>query len=362
MEQVDLRTGGQRAKGARRPHRVRGILAISVAAAAICAAGPASASSSTHDAPSRHGIIVWTDRTDAGDHLMIARADGSHRRSLTPVTPDEGDIDAQVSPDGRWVMYEHDNPQTSTLRLVHPDGTGAHDIPLPCTDPCIGISGGPTWLTNHRIAYVVVNGPIGADGNAASVAVFTARPDGSDVRRFSPKADEGRFEYSHLRLSPDRSYVTFRRGDLAVGRSALFRADPDGRHPHQLTSYALDADVNDLSKARRGPTKDLLVFESFGRGDAGKTFVDIATVPTTCGSLSDCASKTVWLTDNGATGRRNANPNWSPDGSSIVFTDRASVDISDAEIWTMRYLGGSRRQISMSPDFDFRPTWGVSRP
>ena len=110
----------------------------------------------------RDGIVVWTDRTDTGDHLMIARADGSHRRSLTPVTPDEGDIDAQVSPDGRWVMYEHDTPQTSTVRLVRPDGTGTHDIPLPCTGPCIGISGGPTWLTNHRIAYVVVNGPIDA--------------------------------------------------------------------------------------------------------------------------------------------------------------------------------------------------------
>lgn len=361
MDTIDVRIAGQPKSSLRRPYRGRGLVLVSVLAAAICGAGPASASVSTHDAdpPSTRGIIVWTDRTNAGDHLMIARADGTHRRSLTPVTPDEGDIDAQVSPDGRWVMFEHDNPQTFTVRLIHPDGTGAHDIPLPCTSPCIGISGGPTWLTNHRIAYVVVNGPISADGTAASVAVFTARPDGSDVRRFSPKADEGRFEYSHLRLSPDGSYVTFRRGDLAVGRSALFRADPDGRHPHQLTPYALDADVNDLSTARHGPTKDLLVFESFGRGDLDKTFVDIATVPATCGSLNDCASKIVWLTDNAATGRRNANPNWSPDGSSIVFTDRASIDINDAEIWTMRYLGTQRQRISNSPDFDFRPTWGV---
>lgn len=367
MARVDTRVAERRTTLARRPQRVRGLVAISVATAAICAAGPAAASVSTHgaDAPSADGIVVWTDRTDTGDHLMIARADGSHHRSLTPVTPDEGDIDAQVSPDGRWVMFEHDTPQPSTVRLVHPDGTGAHDIPLPCTGACIGISGGPTWLTNHRIAYVVVNGPVDDNGIAASVAVFTARPDGSDVRRFSPAADEGRFEYSHLRLSPDHSYVTFRRTDLVVGRSALFRADPDGRHPHQLTPYALDAEVNDLSTALRGPTKDLLVFESFGRGDPDKTFADIATVPTTCGSLKDCASKIVWLTDNAATGRRNANPNWSPDGSSIVFTDRASVDITDAEIWTMRYLGTQRQKISDSPDFDFRPTWGVragSRP
>jgi Tol biopolymer transport system component len=191
------------------------------------------------------------------------------------------------------------------------------------------------------------------------VVVFTARPDGSDIRRFSRRADEGRFEYSNLRLSPDQSYVTFRRTDLALGRSALFRADPDGQHPRQLTPFSLDAEVNDLSTARGGPTKDLLVFESFGRGDPDKTFVDIATVPTTCGSLAECTSKIVWLTDNAATGRRNANPQWSPDGSSLVFTDRPSIDVNDAEIWTMRYLGTQRRKISNSPDFDFRPTWGV---
>jgi Tol biopolymer transport system component len=160
-------------------------------------------------------------------------------------------------------------------------------------------------------------------------------------------------------VSPDHSYVTFRRTDLTIGRSALFRADPDGRHPHQLTPYALNAEVNDLSTARRGPTKSLLVFESYGRGDRDKTFVDIATVPTTCGSLADCTTKIVWLTDNAATGRRNANPQWSPDGSSIVFTDRASIDVNDVEIWTMRYLGTQRRKISNSPDFDFRPSWGV---
>jgi Tol biopolymer transport system component len=257
------------------------------------------------------------------------------------------------------VMFEHDTPQTSTVRLVRPDGSGAHDIPLPCNNPCIGLGGGPSWLTNHRISYVVVNGPIDAAGNAASVAIFTARPDGSDVQMFTPRAAEGRFEYSNMRLSPDHSYVTFRRTDLALGRSALFRADPDGRHPRQLTPFSLDAEINDLSTARHGPTKDLLVFESYGRGDPDKTFVDIATVPTTCRSLAECTSKIVWLTDNAATGRRNGNPQWSPDGSSLVFTDRASIDIKDVEIWTMRYLGTQRRKISNSPDFDFRPTWGV---
>ena len=159
--------------------------------------------------------------------------------------------------------------------------------------------------------------------------------------------------------------MTFRRTTSRSDGPRCSAQTPTGATRTSSPPYALNAEVNDLSTARRGPTKDLLVFESFGRGDPDKTFVDIATVPTSCGSLTDCTSKIVWLTDNAATGRRNANPNWSPDGSSIVFTDRASVDVTDAEIWTMRYLGTQRQKISDSPDFDFRPTWGVragSRP
>jgi Tol biopolymer transport system component len=358
MDTLDATTTGRRTSvPARRFRRARGLATVSVLTAAICAAAPASASASTGGAPSTRGVIVWTDRTDAGDHLMIARADGSHARTLTPVIPGESDIDAQISPDGRWVVYEHDTADTAVVRLVRPDGSDDHQVNIRCVDPCVAV-GQPTWLSNSRLAYIRVDGPFDT-GFAASGVLWTSRLDGSRERRFSEPGIDGHFEDTYLHVSADGSYVTFRRNNNALDKAALFRADPDGRHPHQLTPYALNAEVNDLSTARRGPTKDLLVFESFGRGASESTFVDIATVPTTCGSLADCTSKIVWLTDNAATGRRNANPQWSPDGSSIVFTDRASIDVNDAEIWTMRYLGTQRRKISNSPDFDFRPTWGV---
>lgn len=335
----------------------RVLVAASAAVAALCATVPASASAATGQGPSTRGVIVWTDRTGDGDHLMIARADGSHARSLSPVIPGEGDIDAQISPDGRWVAYEHDAGDTAELRLVRPDGRDDHRVDVGCVAPCVAVLT-PTWLSDDRLAFTLVDGPFDT-GNAVSAVLWTARPDGSQLRRFSQPGIDGTFEDYSARMSSDRTYVTFRRVRNDGFASALFRTDLDGGRVRQLTPFTLNADVYDLSTARSGPTQDLLVFESLGRGTSESIFADIATVPATCGSLADCTSKIVWLTDNAATGRRNANPNWSPDGSSIVFTDRAGVDDPDAEILTMRYLGTRRRTISNSPDFDFRPTWGV---
>jgi Tol biopolymer transport system component len=309
--------------------------------------------------PSTKGVIVWTNRASAGsEHLLIASADGSHQRSLTAALPDTGDIDAQISPTGSWIAYEHDTADTADVRLVRPDGTRDHVINVGCVDPCVAAAA-PTWLSNTRLAFVLVKGPFDPQtGNAASAVLWSSRLDGSDIRRLSQPGIDGTYEDAYVHVSPDRSYLTFQRRRNSDGQSALFRMTPRGTDLRQLTPWEIRAEVNDLSTARRGPTADLLVFESYGRGDPNATFVDIATVPTTCTSLANCTSKIRWLTDNKATGRRNANPQWSPDATSLVFTNRPNIVDQNADIWTMQYLGTERRKISTSVNFDYRPTWG----
>jgi hypothetical protein len=327
-------------------------------AAAIASAPTADASPHGADA-SKQGVIVWTTRADDGsEHLLIARGDGTHQRELTPSMPDTFDFDAQVAPRGTWVAYERDTPETATIRLVRPSGAGDHVVDVGCADPCAAVVG-PTWLSNKRLAFTKVIGPFDdVTGNAAAAVLFSSRLDGSDVRRLSPAGIDGAFEDGYLHVAPGRGYLTFMRRRNADGHTALFRMDLDGSDQRQLTPWAVSAEGNDLSTARSGPTKDLMVFESYGRGDRDLTFVDIATVPTTCRTLAACTARIRWITDNAATGRRNANPQWSPDGSSLVFTDRPSIDDPNAQIWTMRFGGGPRRLISTSPNFDYRPTWG----
>ncbi len=340
-------------------------IALSAVAALACStlvAPQASARDHHRNRPSTEGIIVWTTREASGsEHLMVAHADGSHQRVLTPELADTGDVDAQISPDGLWVAYEHDNADSGSVRLVRPDGRQDHEVDVGCSDPCVAAIG-PTWLTGARVSFALVDAPFGPpNDSAASAVLWTSRRDGTHVRRLSRPGIDGVYEDLWARRAPDGSYLTFLRRRNADLKSALFRMRPDGTNEQQLTPWDLSADVNDLSTARRGPTKDLLVFDSYARGGPETSYVDIGTVPATCPSLQACTASIRWLTDNGATGRRNANPQWSPDGTSLVFTDRAGPDEPNAEIWTMRYPGTDRRKISTSTNFDYRPTWGVRR-
>jgi hypothetical protein len=323
---------------------------------------PAVAQPPSHLHHAHGGVIVWTHRAAEGsEHLMIADADGRHPRQLTVPRPNTSDIDAQVSPDGRWIVFERnqDNLPRRPLHLVRPDGTDDHALNVGCTGKCFEAST-PTWLSNTRIAFQRVYGPIDKRGFAAAAPLYTARIDGTHIRRWSARRIDGKSEENGLRRSADGRYVTIRVLRLSDGRTALFRAAPDGTHRHQLTPWALRADVFDLSTARKGRTKDLVVFESYGRGTSEDTFVDIATVPATCRSLRACKSKLRWLTDNAATGRRNANPQWSPNGRNLAFTNRASFNNPNADVFRARYPLAHRRQITTSPAFDYRPAWGMS--
>ena len=306
--------------------------------------------------PSTSGLVVWTNRAaDGRERLMIAAADGTSRRTLTHPGRDTIDFDAQFSPDGRWIAYERDTPESATVRLVRPDGTDGHRLKVPCADPCVAVAG-PTWLSNHKLAVVRVLGPFDADENAAEALLWTVRPDGSRLKRLSPASAAGRFEDSYVHASGDGSYLVFMRRRLSDGSTALFRKDGHGLQ--RITPWGLGVEINDVSTAAGGPTRDLVVFEAYGRGDPDATFVDLGTVPATCSSPKACRQALVWLTDNGDSGRRNANPHWSPDGRNLVFTDRENIDTEDVEIWTMRYGGTVRRKISASPRFDYRPDWG----
>jgi hypothetical protein len=318
-----------------------------IAAALLALLVPASYAAAE---PSADGRIVWTNRAaDGRESLVIANADGTEQRALTHAGKGEYHVDAQFSPNGKWIAYEAGDEEGFEVRLIKPDGTQDHRLPVGCKDPCLGV-GAPTWISNKRLFFVKVKGPI-VDDAVAEALEWSVDIDGSDPFRMSDKRDAGKYEDSRAQVSPDGSF----------GKSTIMRVDVDGDDPAPILPWGLGVEIYDLSHATSGPTEGLVLFESYGRGDPDATFVDLGTVPWLCNGVKQCRKKIDWLTNNKASGRRNANPHWSPDGRDYVFTDRASIDTEDVQIWTTEYgtdEPGQSREISTSKRFDYRPDWG----
>jgi Tol biopolymer transport system component len=311
------------------------------------------------------GRIVWTQVLNdqfSRARIVSARPDGSGLRALTHPGPKAFDINAVISPDGSRVAFERDpSSGPAVVGLVGATGRGEHIVPVRCASPCAGVQD-PGWTPNgRRIVVTRVIGPFDqVNQSARSAVLYTARPDGSGMRRLSQRGIDGVYEDYHARFAASGKYLIFLRVRNRDLTAAVFRMRPDGSHVRRLTPWRLHADVPDLSLAAHGPTKDLVVFETFGAGPPPGAQQDIATVPATCHPLAACIRDIRYVTHNGAGPHTSFNPSWSPDGQQIAFTNAlfspSAPPIGD--IWTIRPNGHARQRVSHSPRFEFRPDWG----
>ena len=303
-------------------------------------------------------------RHDGGRaQIVSANPDGSQLLKVTGLAAGQFDIDPVFSPDGSQIAFHREHPESEVFEvgLIDADGENEEILDLGCTDPCFGDLM-PGWLPEgNGITYTPVIGPFeGPNESAAQAVLHTADTDGSDVERLSPAGIDGVFEDYHARYSRDGNYLVFvriRNDDLAVG---IFRMNADGTDVRRLTPWRLDADLSDLSLAAAGPTKNRVVFETYGMGAPRGKNANIATVPATCRTPARCAKRIRYVTDHGNGPAESFNPSWSPNGKRIAFVrfrDRGSQP-PVGDIHTIRFDGKRERIVSTAPRFDFRPDWG----
>ncbi len=313
-------------------------------------------------APHRHGgRIVWVnastlDDVDVTGNLLIADANGSHQRELTTKVDGVNDADPSFSPDGRLVAWARNANDTADIYVIRASGGGERHLNLGCSGNCLG-DDKPTWISPHRIAFThFVEDAAYPDGYAG--ILVAANLDGSHVRQLTPSRDDGKYEDAYARLSSNGRYFVFNRYDIVNDRVAVFRIQRNGTHARQLTPWDLEAQLPHLSPATHGPTKNLVVFQTYGEGNPTGSSRDLATVPSTCKSLEACTAAIAFVTHNGFGTGRASNPAWSPTGRKIVYAGRPNAETVDVQITTIRYDGTHPHEVSTSPGFDYRPDWG----
>ncbi len=308
--------------------------------------------------------LVWSrfdDFSSGTARIVIGDPEGDGVLALTHPAAGEQDIDPALSPNGRWVAFERDHSDGSAvIGLVGADGRGERVLDLGCRSPC-DAELTPTWDPDGRHLYFTrVVGPYDRPNESAASAVLW-RTDlrGRTVTRFSQPGIDGVFEDYKVTFAP-AGYVVFVRVRNADGANAVFRMNRDGSSLRRLTPWPLVADLPAVSPARNGPSKDLVVFETYGHGPPEGLSSAVATVSASCGSEAACARSIRYLTPDHALPEMNFNPNWSPDGRRIAFVRFSFVDPGPpvGDIWSMTWNGGDKEPVSESPLFEFRPAWG----
>lgn len=353
---------------------------FTIAAALTCVvtfiAGPAGArADSTNGSPAlmdsksrpdeRGTQLAWSRFVDldfSAARIVIRRFEGGPVRELTHSTDGVQDIDPKFSPDGSRILFERDKPDgTTDIVVVNTDGTGEHVLPLGCVDPCAA-DVSPTWGPDgNHVYFSRVVGPFDQpNGSARSAVLWRSRLNGTGLTRITPPGVDPTYEEYLASFAP-AGYMIFLRIRNADIKSAAFRMDPGGRVT-QLTDYSLDADELSVSPAAKGPSKDLVVFETFGHGAPEGVAAAVATVPATCGGVSRCASKVHYLTSAKSLPDQHFNPTWAPDGRQIAYVHFSFVEPGPAtgDIWRMAWNGRHKAPVSTSPLFEFRPAWGAA--
>jgi WD40 repeat protein len=161
---------------------------------------------------SRDGTkFLFLRGADKGLELVVANADGSDLRVITPAVDGLDWVD--WSPDSTRIAFLSHGPGTAghQVNVVNVDGTGLTTLH---TQPANQIS----WLPPNG-AEILFRGEHRLDKDPP-VGIYAVHPDGSGLRRISTRPALDVNDYNDLAVSPDGSFVAYR---YVAGPNAPFR-------------------------------------------------------------------------------------------------------------------------------------------
>jgi Tol biopolymer transport system component len=320
--------------------------------------------------PGVNGRITFMQFDENGRfQIFVANPDLSQQTQITPGTSDGWF--PSWSPDGsRIVFASHssdpdpdDAVEIMDVFTMSPDGSDVRKV----TDS-VGYSGTPSWSPDGR--WIVYSADR-ADYPRGQ-GIYIVPSDGSAAPRRITTLPAASLWHELARFSPDGTRLVFteyrgghvlrnhRDGALVGEQSALFTVRPDGSDLHQITPWGIHASDADWS-----PDGTRLVFgaQPTHIGNIG----DVMIADADGGHLKDLTQ------DHGFTGPGNDtavryaesfNPAWSPDGTKIIFVafSYTAEDGFVAGLQTMDPDGSERAFVGSEPVEGHQPDWGTAPP
>ena len=256
------------------------------------------------------------------ERLWVANPDGSDAHELLPGL--EGrQIALGWSPDGRWLLFDHDFVPTLT------DASGSEVRPLNTPRSGFGSTSFAFSPDSTRVAFFRdVTPDRTEDGNELAILDIASR---QVVSFRSTQAPEG---LGNVQWSPDGAWIAYDQQGLSIP-AKIFIIRPDGSGRQALTSDALPGIDPNWSPdgSSLAFTSSILVGNEIQRHVVNDVY-----------SLELAGGDLVRLTSDEISGR----PSWTLDGR-IVFIRSTEGDVPAAiELWVMNADGSGRERLDAS--------------
>ncbi|HXZ56413.1 MAG TPA: hypothetical protein VEG40_02400 [Gaiellaceae bacterium] len=331
---------------------------------ALLAAGLALAPTFAHaTTPGSNGKIVFTryrlQDNPLWSEIYVANQDGSGEHRVSHSARARLDNQAHWSPDGKLIVFRRCAEFTCSIWLVKLGGTEQHPLTRVCNarPPACPDNGHPSFAPDGRhVVFVHETGRIKRDQIANSEIVMTDLQ-GRHMKVLR-RSTGFRFGFGQPQLSPDATRLVFRRYNSwrtrPASRRAIFVVNVKGGGLRRLTPWSLRATGPDWS-----PDGSRILFASNPPADdnlaPGTDLYSIRPDGTDLRRITNVGPDHYVLAGS-----------YSPDGKAIVYatdldaTPKPPGGSAFPDIVTQPLGGGPVTHITHSANLDGWPAWGPS--
>jgi TolB protein len=339
--------------------RNRLITAAALVAAVVAAATVVTVASAT--TPGKNGQIAFRRYFDPGHEkwgaIFTINANGKGEHQVTQPQRDTRDDSPDWAPDGSRIVFER-CPSDAGCRVatVRPDGSDLNYLTPECSesappgpDTCLDIRGPAYSPDGTKIVFAWVTGPdkVFPDGSdqAEGMELDIMNADGTgrtQVLKLGPYIAD----LNYAQFSPDGTRLVFEQHNSPLGTPshgrAVFVVNVDGTGLLQITPWAMNAgDAPDWS-----PDGSLLLFHSNVESATKQPQIYVARPDGSGLRQLTHFKKGTWV----------GSSSFSPDGKWI--TTAATGKGGNADVYAMRLNGKSLRAITRTAAWDSAPDWG----